>query len=219
MAQASKTNGMRKRQAIDKASQTMLLWVMAASVTVSFLLVGAQFFYGQFAYNNRVLGAKNEAVATLEQNLENVEELKKNFGPIEAGTNPYVSPDSILSALPNERDTSVFGTSLQQVFATRSGVQLNSVEIGGNGDESLEDSSSESAADPTPQEIGATVVVTGSYEQVASFIRDLERSIRPIRIDSLDLSGTDTSIRATLEITTYYQPTKRVVIVEEELPR
>lgn len=224
MASMPKISGMKKRQAINKASQSMLLWIVAASVTVSILLVGAQFFYQQFTYQNKVLGAKREAASTLAQNLVNIEELKKNFAPIESGAIPNVDTGKILSALPAEFDTSGFGTSLEQVFAPQSGVTLSSVEIDSSAasDDSLISDSASSGGnrqDPTPQPITATVVASGGYQQISDFVANLERSIRPITINTLDVSGTSTNLRATIELTTYYQPTKEFVIIEEGLPR
>lgn len=219
----NKATGLKKRQAIDHAGRTMLLWVVVASVAVSFLLVGAQFLYNQFAYNNRVLGAKNEAAATLEQNLKNIEELKAAFGPLDAGTNPNVSSTKVLSALPSELDTSAFGTSLQKVIAPRSGVTMDSVEISeASSASSFEEGVSaggEATDKSLPQEIKIDLSVVGSYEQLSSFIRDLELTIRPIKINIMNITGSDTNTRASIEMTTYYQPSKTVTIVKKELPR
>ena len=70
-----------------------------------------------------------------------------------------------------------------------------------------------------PQEIKATLTVAGSYDQLSKFIVDLERTIRPIKITTMNLSGSDTSTRAIIEMTTYYQPAKTVNITEKELRR
>lgn len=223
LPKAPKATGLKKRQAIDKASRTMLLWIIAASVGVSFFLVGAQFLYSQFMYNNAVYAKKTEAVSTLDQNLVNIGELKNAFGPLDAGTNPYVNSTKVLNALPRELDTSAFGSSLQQVIAPRSGVTLDSVDIQGAEEsaESLdgEDAATTTSADPTPQEIKVTVTVVGSYDQLTAFIRDLELTIRPVKINTMSVTGSDANTRATLELTTYYQPSKGVIIEEEELAR
>lgn len=224
MAPTPKITGLRKRQAIDKAAQSMLLWVVAASLMVSILIVSSQFFYSQFMYNNKVIGAKNKAAGTLADNVENIEELKESFKPLEAGAIPNVNPDKVLSALPAELATSAFGTSLEKVFAPQSGVTLTSVQIQASSNEggdlladSLVTSDSSEASVPTP--ISATIVAAGSYEQIATFVKNLERSIRPIQVDTFDIRGTSTNLQATIELTTYYQPAKKFTIVEEELKR
>lgn len=222
MPQLPKATGLKKRQAIDHASRTMLMWIVIASVAVSFLLVGAQFLYQQFVYNARVLSVKGEAADTLADNLENIEELKKAFGPLDAGTNPHVNSTTVLDALPRELDTSAFGTSLQQVIAPRSGVTLDTVQFSDGASEvSLADEEDEDSEvlDPeaTPREIGVALTVVGNYEQIAAFVRDLQISIRPIKINNMTITGSDANTRAAINLTTYYQPTKGVVIVEEEL--
>lgn len=214
----------RKRQAINKASKTMLIWVGAASVAVSFLLVASQYIYGQFVYNNKVISAKDKAINQLNENLKNIETLKSAFGPLDAGTNPYVNSTKILAALPRELDTSAFGSSLQKVIGPRSGITLESVKIE-ESDASLiaNDIGSQAALDVNavvePQEIKATLTVAGSYEQLSKFIKDVEATIRPIRLATMNVSGSDTNTRAIIEMTTFYQPTKGVKIVTEDLRR
>lgn len=221
--QTQKVTGLKKRQAIDNASRTMLLWVIVASIAISFFLVAAQFLYSQFAYNSRVYSAKSDASATLADNLENIKELKEAFGPLDAGTNRYVNSTKVLNALPRELDTSAFGTSLQQVIAPKSGVTLDSVEITegatqSGGLESIESDSS-AVADPTPEEIQVAVTVVGNYDQIAAFIRDMELTIRPIKIRTMNVTGSDANTRASIEMTTYYQQSKGVVIETEKLKR
>jgi len=215
----------RKRQAIDKAGKTMLLWVGIAAVAVSFLLVASQYIYSQFIYNNKVIGAKDKAAAQLTENLENIETLKSAFGPLDSGTNPNVNSTKILNALPRELDTSAFGSSLQKVIGPRSGISLESVKIEESGESIIandpgnEDIQVSQTTEIVPQEIKATLTVAGSYDQLSKFIVDLERTIRPIKITTMNLSGSDTSTRAIIEMTTYYQPAKTVNITEKELRR
>lgn len=212
----AKTTGLRKRQEISSANRTMLLWVVAASVAISFLLVASQFLYQQFAYNGKVLALKNKAVAQLDDNLTNIQELKRNFNTLDVGDS-NVNSRKVLNALPSEMDTSAFGTSIQQVVAPKSGVTLEALTIDpANSGESDEDSEGEVVALPsTPQELRATVAVSGNYDQVASFVRDVELVIRPIKFRTVSLSGSDSNTRATIELTTYYQPKKTVEIKKE----
>lgn len=206
-----KATGLKKRQAISSASRTMFLWVTIASVAVSFLLVGAQFLFQQFMFNSKVFSAKDKAAATLAENKENAEKLKEEFGPLDAGTNPNVNSTKILNALPRELDTSAFGTSLQQIIAPRSGVTLESVNIEGGEEGATEDST------PTPHEINVSLTVAGQYDQISQFIRDLEITIRPIKVRTMNLTGSDSNTRAAIELTTYYQPSKKVEVKKEEI--
>lgn len=208
-----RATGLKKRQAISSANRTMFIWVAVASIAISILLVAAQFLYKQFLYNNNVYSAKAKAASTLAQNQENIVKLKEAFGPLDAGTDKNVSSTKILNALPREKDTSAFGTSIQQVIAPLSGVTLESVSIDSQG-EASEDITSETA-DSGPQPIEASITVSGSYEQILAFVRDLERVIRPITINTMNVTGSDTNTRLAIDITTYYQPSKGVEIKKE----
>ncbi len=213
MAPTSRATGLRKRQAIHSASRTMFVWVAVASIAVSFLLVGAQFLYTQFMFNNKVLAAKDKAARTLSEDKENIEKLKENFGPLDAGTNKNVSSAKVLSALPSELDTSAFGTSLQQIIAPRSGVTLEAVTINQN----QEGDDTQSSPSATPQEIPVSVTVSGQYDQISEFIKDLELTIRPIKIRTVNVTGSDSNTRAAIEMTTYYQPAKKVELKKQEV--
>ncbi len=209
----AKTTGLRKRQEISSSNRTMLLWVVAASIAISFLLVATQFLYQQFTYNAKVLGLKNKAASVLVQNISNVADLKKEFNLLDT-EGSKVSSRKVLNALPSQLDPSAFGTSIQQVVAPKSGVSLEAVNI----DHSVLDATDAAPATvttPTPQELKATIAVSGTYEQVASFVRNLELVIRPIKFNKLGLTGSDSNTRATLEVTTYYQPKKTVEVKKE----
>ncbi|MBL8160037.1 hypothetical protein JNJ66_06300 [Candidatus Saccharibacteria bacterium] len=215
---STKTTGLRKRQEISSANRTMLLWIVAASVAVSFLLVASQFLIQRFNYNAKVLGIKNKAVSQLDENLKNIETLKKEFTTLDHG-NKNVNSRKVLNALPSELDPSAFGTSIQQAVAPKSGVTLETVSIDRTAlnTEGLEPVEGEEpvALTPTPQELRATVAVSGNYDQVANFVKDMELVIRPIKFNKVNLSGSDSNTRATIELTTYYQPKKTVEVKKE----
>ncbi|HEX6462370.1 MAG TPA: type 4a pilus biogenesis protein PilO [Candidatus Saccharimonadales bacterium] len=211
--ESKRITGLKKRQAISSANRTMFAWVAIASIAISILLVAAQFLYKQFLYNNNVYSAKSKAATTLATNQENIVKLKEAFGPLDAGTDKNVSSTKVLNALPREKDTSAFGTSIQQIIAPLSGVTLESVSI------ESQSESAEAVADGStgggPQPINASVTVSGSYEQILAFVRDLERVIRPITINTMNVTGSDTNTRLALELTTYWQPAKGVEIKKE----
>lgn len=208
MEQRLKATGLKKRQAISSANRTMFIWVAIASVAVSILLVGAQFLYKQFLYNNKVFAAKSKAASTLAENQQNIVKLKEAFGPLDAGVDKNVSSTKVLNALPREKDSSAFGTSLQQIIAPLSGVTLEAVSIEGQAEEEVTETTG-------PQPIKASVTVSGSYDQILAFVRDLERVIRPTTIETMNVTGSDANTRLAIDITTYYQTSKGVEIKKE----
>lgn len=216
-----KLTGLKKRQLIESANKTMFIWVAIASVAVAICLVTAQFFFQQIAYNNRVIGAKQKAVDTLTQNITNANSLKHEIDALVGNqdlasvklnqTDPNTK--SVLDALPSVADPTQFATSLQQSILNRSGVSIESIAVGGTAAAASQPQTAAPAGGPVEQPF--TVIVNGSYDKIRNLLLDLERTIRPIKITHLDLSGNDASMRATITAVTYYQPAKKVTITQE----
>jgi hypothetical protein len=57
--------------------------------------------------------------------------------------------------------------------------------------------------------------VNGSYLAVQGLVDLLFRSIRPFQISTIELSGDESSMTATISAQTYYQPEKSLDITQE----
>lgn len=208
--------GVKKRQQIEVAGRTMFVWIAIAAVSISLCVATGQFLFGKWAHNNKVISAKDTASKTLDSNLKNIDGLILNVDALVANqalasvkTNPNDSnTKSVLDALPTTFDPAALGTSLQQVILNRSGVTIENIVV-------PQDSGEVPNAESVPQEMVFNFVITGQYSQVQQAIVDVERTIRPIKITSINLTGSDTDLRASVEATTYYQPSKTVKVGEE----
>ncbi|HWZ65533.1 MAG TPA: type 4a pilus biogenesis protein PilO [Patescibacteria group bacterium] len=214
--QDQKRTGLKKRQQIEHANRRVFLWVAIASVALSFLLVLTQFFYQKWAYNNRVIDAKTKTSNTLTQNLSNATALRQNINALVGNqdlasvkTNPADSNLKIvLDALPSRLDTTALATSLQAITSL-SGVAIENIDVPGSPSQDASQTSS------SPIEQKFSIVVTGTYDKIRGMVVDLERSIRPIKITNLQLTGSDTSLRAAIDGVTYYQASKTVTISQK----
>lgn len=215
--QEQKLTGLKKREQIKHANRTMFVWVAVASVAVSFFLVAAQFLYQQWSYNNRVLAAKSKAADTLNRNITNAKTLRENVnalvGNLDLATMKTSPEDTntkvILDALPSKLDTTALATSLQAIVA-RSGVSIETIDVPGSLSQA-----GDSQADTSPVEQKFTITTIGTYDKIRSMVVDLERSIRPIKLTGIKLAGSDAAMRATIEGTTYYQPSKTISIKQQ----
>lgn len=186
-----------KRQLIKKSNTTVVISMAVAAFIVSFSLVTVNFLWGLSQHNRRVIAEKNKADTVLKQNVENITAIKASFNVLEAGD---VKSGTILDALPSKYDFPALATSMEQLVQ-RSGLTLDAF----TGDD-LEEAAIQSETDPTPIEIEFALSVSGSYSDVQKLVENLERTIRPMKITSLELKGNDSSMRATIRIITYYQP-------------
>jgi Tfp pilus assembly protein PilO len=220
--QEQKLTGLKKRQQIESASRTMFIWVAVASVAISICLVTAQFMFQRLTFNQRVINAKIKASDTLSDNIENAKILKEEVDSLVGNqdlasvkTNPEdPNVKSVLDALPSKADSTALATSLQQAILGRSGVVVEGITVPTT---EVEGEEAPAVSDAQPVEQPFSITVSGSYDKIRTMVLDLERTIRPMKIVAINMTGSDADMRVTIEGITYYQPAKTTSIKEEAI--
>lgn len=218
-----KLTGVKKRQQIESASRTMFIWVAIASIAISICLVTAQFLFQRLTFNQRIINAKIKASDTLSDNIDNAKILKEEVDSLVGNqdlasvkTNPEdPNVKSVLDALPSKPDSTALATSLQQAILSRSSVVIESITVP-TGETEIE-SAEVSSAEAQPVEQPFSITVSGSYDKIRNMVLDLERTIRPIKITAINMTGSDADMRVTVDGITYYQPAKTTNIKEEAI--
>ncbi len=190
-------SAMTKRQLIKKSSAAIVLAMAATAFIVAFSLVTVNFLWGLSQHNNRIISEKSEASRVLKENVENIEQLQLNFNVFEAGD---TKSETILDALPSKYDFPALATTMESLVQ-RSGLVLESF----SGDDE-EESAIQSQTQPRPVEIEFTLQVSGSYEDVKKLISNMENTIRPMKIVSMEMKGVDSNMNVSIKTITYYQP-------------
>lgn len=198
-----------KREKITRANSAVFIAVTIASVMVVFSVISVRFLWNQMGYNDRVIGKKVEARKQIEDNINNLAQLEQQFPELQKRkTN---NDKTILHALPPNYDYAALVTSMEYL-AQQSGVKL-SAGIGTD--------QSASAVGPQnvsqPKEITLTLNVQGNYDSVVRYIDSLEKSIRPILVNSMDFSGSNEDLKAAIQAVTYYQPARTLDISKEAI--
>lgn len=222
---ASKAPLSSKRIAISKANTQMIGIVAAASVISIFCLVGAKAIWAQNTYQSKVVDAKEKAHRQLQANLEAADELVNSYkgfvaldpniiSGTKSGTGDKDGDNAkiILDALPGSYDFPALTSSLEKIMKDRN---LKISNITGTDDEVNQQSKGSS---PTPKEIimpFSFTIDNANYQSVQELIATLQLSIRPILIDSLELSGATSDMSLTVNAHTYYQPEKNVEITKK----
>lgn len=219
--------GIKKRQQIKKANNTMLLWVIIASVVVTVCLVIAQYLVQQLIFNQKVISAKADTNAILTSNIKTFETIKLEVNKLVSNqqlSNLRVAESDtalqvIVDALPTSDDRAALATSLQSTILSRSGVSIESLSVTGEGGVApVEDDGSVPAADDEqPIEIPFSVTLVGNYAQITQAVADMEHSIRPILIDRLQVEGSGDRLRATIAAKTYYLPARSVELKTQSI--
>lgn len=220
MAKVSNQPLSMKRIGVNKTNGRIVAITSGAAFLVVFFLVASWSLMGQLNYQNRVIGARKQAVDQLKKNLSARDSLVKSYSSFaEAGQNfiggsatgagaqDGTNPKLVLDALPGKYDFPALTSSLEKVSQEQK-VAIESV--GGVDDEIAQTGSTD--ADPKPVEMPFEFKVAGDYVAVQRTVDAFDRSIRPIKIQKVQISGDAEKTTLFITASSYYQPTKALTI-------
>ncbi|HYH75788.1 MAG TPA: hypothetical protein VD735_07580 [Candidatus Saccharimonadales bacterium] len=220
----AKTGSFTKRSLITKANSRIVWSTGIAAFVVIFSAVACNTLIGQATYQNRVIAEKKKALSTLQSDLNARDTLVSSYksfvntpqnvlGGNPDGSGPQDGDNAkiILDALPSKYDFPALATSLEKLI-TDQGLKI--VSIGGTDDE-VAQSANQSSVTPAPVAIPFQVEVGGSYDGIKALVDVFERSIRPIDVQKVEITGSDGSMNAIIIAQTYYQPEKSLNIKSE----
>jgi hypothetical protein len=207
-----------KQTKIDKAYTAMLVTISLASFVTVFSLISSKVLLNQYSYQNRIIAAKQVAVNQLKSDAVSGNSLISNYkkfvnsSPINIlGSNVSGNAQNngnnakiVLDALPGQYDFPGLVTSLDNLLSNQA---FTLTSISGT-DQELAEQHNSSSTSPVPVEIPLSISATGSYTSIQQLFSILQLSIRPIVVQSINLSGTDTTLTANISGYTFYQPAK-----------
>lgn len=211
-----------KRLQISKANLYIVTAVSIACFISIFALVASKSLLSQRSYQAKVISQKVEAKQRLQANLKARDTLVSQYkafvntdsniiGGSAAGTSDRDGDNAkiVLDALPSKYDYPALATSLEKLL-TMSGLTITN--IGGIDDE-LNQTVTSSA--PTPIDVPFTVSFDGEPQNTKDFLGVLQRSIRPINVQQITITGNDVKLATNIVAKTYYQPEKTLTIKKE----
>lgn len=214
---------------IDKTQQKMLGLVIAATVATIFCLTGAKVLVGKAMYQQRVINARNSSAKQLTADISDAKSLSTQYKDVFIGSNSVniiggnanatssSSQDGdngkiVLDALPTTYDFPALLTSLSNMLGS-DGVGVQSI---GGTDQSTT-INNDPTYNPQTQQIDLNISATSTYNGANRLLKDLERSIRPFDVTHLALSGDQGNMVINIDLTTYYQPAKTLIIPSKEI--
>ncbi len=215
-----------KHLAIDKANTQIVIAVAAAAFITIFCLVASKAVLNQYNYQSRVMSAARTADNNLKTNMTTYNNLVQSYTKFNSA-NPNVlgspvtgnSNDNtqiILDALPGAYDFPGLATTVQNMLTSNA----NGMQIGGvsGTDNQLTQTSNPSSTNPQPVIIPFSFSVSNaSFSAAQNLIQYFQKSIRPMPIDSLTLSGSQGALTMSVEAHTYFQPAKSLNITKETI--
>ena len=216
---ATKKISLKKIQ-LDKTNRTIYLVVLSCSVIAALALVSCKSFISESLYYRKVLDKKEKAVSQLKSNESALGTLKESY-------ETFVSQDPnaiggrlsgvadrdgdnaklILDALPSTYDFPALVSSLEKIL---SGYKIDGIS---GTDDYINQSQIQNPGELV--EIPFTISVTTDYEGLVRLNDILNKSIRPITVKTIDISGQSPTLTVVINAKTYYQTPKSMEVKTE----
>ncbi len=213
----------------DDSGTRLVVIVSVAAVISVFCLLSAKALLSQASYHRRVLSARRQAIDQLKSDIEAANTLSQQYKVFQTGNPDNIiggknstdtnlqPPDGdnariVLDALPATYDFPALISSVAKILNTN---HLSGQSISGS--DQSKSLSNNPTNHPEPLPLQLTLSGSSSYKGIRAFIKDLERSIRPFDVTSLQLAGTDKSMNATIVANTYYQQALSLELEEKEV--
>jgi hypothetical protein len=213
-------NSSTKRKLIDRANTTVVVIAGVTAFVFVFSLIATKTLISQAKYQNRVITADHQTLSLLKTDLTSASQLETSYNnftstsqniiggdPAGNGPNDGNNTKIVLDALPSNYDFPAMITSLETLVG--SSVTLNSIS---GTDQEATQGSDQSSATPQPVPMPFQISVSSDYASIQSLISEFEHSIRPIQIQSLDISGDQSNLVLNISGQTYYQPAESLNI-------
>jgi Pilus assembly protein, PilO len=215
-----------KRLLIDKTNSRNVIMTAIAAFVVVFTLVAAKSLISQAAYQNRVINADKTALSQLKSDIQATNALVTSYqafvgtpqnvlggNPSGKGAKDGDNAKIVLDALPSEYDFPALATSLEKLLTTNK-IQIQSIT---GTDQEVSQQSAAANSNPQPVAMPFQITVSGNYTAVQALINEFGQSIRPIQVQSIQLSGDQNNMSMTLSAQTYYQPQKQLSITQKDI--
>ena len=214
-----------RRLRIDKANASMVIVLAAAVFVTVFSLVASRALLSQRSYQSRVITEKKKALTQLKANNDAATQLVDAYKVFVANPENIIGGSStgtgdrdgdnakiVLDALPSKYDFPAFATGIENILKARN---YKITTISGTDDELSQSQATQTAVQPVEMPLG--LAVSGNFTEVQSFLETLQASIRPLKIDSLTINGTDDALSVTVASKSFYQPKKTFKITYKEV--
>lgn len=209
----------QKAVLIEKAKSSTSLVISVVVGLVVFSGFSMKALYAQMQHKNVVIKEKKVALDTLKTNVEATKDLVTAFEKFEEMPESVIGTSDrnskiVLDALPPAYDFPALASSLEKVL-TDGGYTISG--ITGTDNETTETEAIETGTVNGPVSMDFTIAVQGEFAQLRNLLPDLERSIRPIYVKSVNISGTTSTARMTVNAATYYQPAIKLNLQFKEI--
>ena len=208
----SATHHSVKHDIISKSNTRTVAAVAVATFVVIFSIFAFRSLFSQSLYQGRVISEKEKALRQLEDNKKQLSQLEQSYvafvseeenilggNPAGKGLLDGNNAKIVLDALPSKYDYPALSSSFEKILKD-GGYDIDS--IGGAEDSGIINDSV-SHAEPLP--VAYTFSFSATAEKTKLLLETLERSIRPMSVDRINVQSSDGStLRTQVTLHTYF---------------
>lgn len=210
-------NTSRKRILILKANNSILVVLAVAVGLLAFSLMSTNALIKQATFRSRVIKEKKITALQMKENDRAITSLVESFKTFDGAPESVIGTADknskiILDALPSQYDFPALATSLEKIL-TEGGYDITGISGIDNELGEVDDKTSS----PEPIAIPFSLSVKGDFSKVKNILYDLERSIRPIQILNVGITGSVSDLRVSITAQTFYQPGKSLELTTKEV--
>lgn len=222
----ARSTAFTKRTMITEANKKVLIMTSVAAFLVVFCLVASKTLISQIAYQNKVISQEKQAKSQLDTDLSARTSLSNAYqaftntpqnvlggNPSGAGSQDGSNTKIALDALPSTYDFPALATTLEALIKSQN-LEINTIS---GTDEELQQVNNQSSATPKAVAMPFSFTVNGSYQSIQNLISIMEASIRPMQIQTMNLTGGESNMTATISAQTYFQPEKTFGVTQQEV--
>ncbi len=216
-----------KHAIIDRTNSKMLVTVGIATFVFVFSVFASRALISQSLYHGRVIREKELALRLLKEDEKTVAQLKEAYDKFQSadvnilGGNPSGEGELdgnnaklVLDALPSKYDFPALSSSIEKILRD-GGYEIGS--IGGVEDSALAESSTTASGKVIPIEMPYQFTVNADTDGIRRLLETLEKSIRPIYVDSIQVQSGDTVLQAEVTMRTFFTQPKTFQLGSQEV--
>lgn len=175
---------------MNKEEKNLFLPLIALLITATVFFLSWKILIPSIVDNQAKIKAHNVDIGLAETKIQSLTDANKKIGSISGLVN------QLLVAIPEGVDTPDLIAEIETIAA------LNQVIL-----PSISPPSTDSQSNDSSDGLSATISISGGFTNIYNFISSLENSIRFLKITSLSISSSDTSLlNATITFDVYKRP-------------
>lgn len=212
----AETKALKKRQQIDVVQRNMFIIVAVAAFVLGFAIMAIVFLSNKLAFNQRVINEKNKTLTTLTSNNRNLDDLagevmalQVNDALLSARLDGSDGLRVVLDALPATGNSNALGASLKDRILAIPGIMIESIDMVSTIDElSPGQFVTSTIGSGDFNSISFSFKVLGKASDLSQVLKNIEKSIRPIVVDSVKFEASSSSEQNIMTVTghSFYEP-------------